>query len=173
MTLSLKERLKNTANAKRLEIIPVNISNVNSFFTKASKSFRFAKYSIEGYKDMFDYDNDIFTNFYDSLRMACLSLLTLYGYKTKTAGGHHYLTLTFGPEILIEELSKLNNDKIDIPKIDMAIKRAQKTSSSRSSALYDPVDDIISRTDLKTFCSDIELILKYTGMVIDKNIAKF
>lgn len=169
MTLPLKERLKNISTAKRLEIIPINMDNVNRFFVKASRSFRFAKFAIEGYKNRFDFDNDIFTNFYDSLRMAYLSLLTMYGYKTKTTGGHHYLTMTLGPEILIEELNKLNDEEINISKIDKAIKRSQKTSSSRSSALYDPVDDVISRTDLKTFRDDIALMIKYTGVVIEKN----
>jgi hypothetical protein len=166
--MSLKNRLNNLEQSNKIEHIPISKINVERFFDKANKACRFSKNAISSYKDYFEYDNNIFTSLYDVIRMGFTSLLALYGYKTKTSGGNHYLTFEIAPDILKEELIK-NYTEYDLNKIDKALKRISCIVSKRNSAQYDPIDNIISRTDLIFLLADIEFLLKEIGLVILNN----
>ena len=166
--MTLDERLSRLESAKRLNKIPVEKDNINIIFIKANRAYLFADSLItSGYKNNYNFDNRIFLILYDAIRLGFVSLLMLYGYKTNSTGGAHSYAFDFGKDILIEELNKTNKDEEESDNIKSIYRRINKIIQDRNDDMYEPIDDIISRTDLTALMKDINYLLSKIKNVID------
>ena len=142
--------LNNFLKEGKIEKINVSINDARNRLIKAIKNFNFAK------KNFGEEDNDIiYSPIYDAIRIACTSLLLLYGYRARKGTDHHFIVINSAKDLLDGEMENEFN-------------RIQKTRKKRNKLEYGDLDSI-SNSELKQVLADAEkLINKIDELIKEK-----
>lgn len=148
--------LQNLLQNKTLEQINTTPTDARQQLDKAFKIFNFAKKNLTETGD----EDIIYNHIYDSLRLACVALLFLNGYRVKTSSpGHHRLTVEAASLLLDEK--HLNEFE--------RIQHMRKKRNKFEYGNYVPV----SRTELEQGMRDAFALLELVDKLIKEKESRF
>ncbi|MFH1412888.1 MAG: hypothetical protein ABIG10_02565 [bacterium] len=144
------QNLQNLIQANRLEEFDISLKSIKAKYNQAVRRFNLAKdIMAKGSKN-----NDLaYSDIYDAARLACESLLWLYGYRVKQRQGHHAMILEVAGLIL-------NGD------LELEFKRIKKMRKKRHDIQYDVLE--ILDTELIKIAEDVETFLRKVVELIEK-----
>lgn len=147
--------LQNLLQNNKIEKISSDITTAKTRLNKAYKLYHFVENNLSNSGN----EEILYSQIYDSMRLACTAILDLNGYRVKTSGPGHHMTT-------IEAAMLLTNNELA-----NEFKRIQKMRKNRNTIEYGCYLTI-STTELKQGRKDASILLERVNQIIGENEPK-